>query len=146
MTGKKNTLFVAAFLVIIIGYIVISGRSGVSGDLSFLNERISVNGDSSVAFSVAMQDVKSCTLRDDWDMGAPVSGDKKGRTCYGIWKNDEVGEYHIWGDSKISWWIAVQTKDGGCYVFNTESNDTTQKLHESLHTYFKELGLTVEGG
>lgn len=139
-------MFIVAFLVVIGGYIIISRSTGVSGDLSFMHDRISVNGDSRVAFSIAMEDVKSCTLRDDWDMGAPVSGDKKGRTCYGIWKNDEVGEYHIWGDSKIRYWVAVQTKDGGYYVFNTESDETTQILHESLHNYFNELGLTVEGG
>ncbi len=144
---SKRTLFMTIIIIlIIIGYFVFFPPSETeSTELDFSNQTISVTGAADAVFSLPMEDVASCTLRDDWEIGELVSGGETARTIYGIRRNAEVGEYRLFASPELTKWVVLVSKSGDTYVINRESNDTTKELHAALHRYFTELGLQVAG-
>lgn len=83
----------------------------------------------------AYTDVESMELGTD--LGSFARGDmvhgRETKTCWsGTYKNVEFGEYQLHVDPRLDYYILTRLKDGGVFVFNYESNDTTQQLCEQL--------------
>lgn len=134
-------------LVIMLGYMAITnlGNPMTTSDITFSNNRITITGDETAKFSVPMEEIESCILRDDWSIGHAVKGGTTRKTSYGLWCNDEVGEYMLWVKPQLKRWVVIKTYADEYYVINAESNETTEELHAALHRSFLQLGLTVAG-
>ena len=144
--GKKTLSMILLSLVIVVGYcLLFPPTQEEQAELLFMNHRITVSGSAEAAFSLPMEDVVSCTLRSDWDVGEAVRGGKTSKVCYGVWRNAEVGEYRIFTRPKLTEWVVIVSDAGDTYVINSESNATTVEIHAALHRSFRELGLSVAG-
>ena len=79
-------------------------------------------------------DAESIELFDDlkqFDMGEKVEGKENRYVLTGIYRNSAFGEYQLYVQPKLNYYIVVHAPDG-VIVFNLESDGTTQELYRNF--------------
>ena len=82
-------------------------------------------------------------LRESFDPGTALDGGVKNRICYGLWHNEEFGDYHLFVSEKIDMVIVLQTARGEVLVFNYESEETTRRYFDSFTVFLTDEGYSV---
>lgn len=108
--------------------------------LSLEGEAITLTGPEGSSFSVPYSKIASMELREDFDPGAPVNGGLKSRIRYGLWHNEELGDYQLFASDKIDVVILLRTTEGETLVFNYESTDTTHNFFDTYPAFLAEQG------
>ena len=86
------------------------------------------------AFTVLYDDILSINLREVKDYGAYVKGMDTDNTCYGIWHNDEFGDYRLYIQKAIPLDLVITTASD-TIVLNLESEDVTRQLYDQILGY-----------
>jgi hypothetical protein len=84
-----------------------------------------------IEMSVAFNDVKSIEIRDSMKYGVRTFGYAAINTYGGSFRNVEFGAYRMSVNNKIKKFIVIYHKDG-ILVFNFDSPEATQAMHDSI--------------
>lgn len=93
--------------------------------------------------SIPFGDIRALTQTADFDVGTLVDGveDKKAR-C-GVWRNDALGDYTLYGQKPLTHYVIVTT-DAQTVAFNYESDAVTDAIFQSLCRALDEKGISYE--
>lgn len=105
--------------------------------------RISCPDDS--VHTVAYADITRMALVENADLGTCLSGDSSSNYCYGIWENDQLGEYVLCAYRSFSTVIQISTAEED-YWISYESAETTQGLYDSIVRTLCQEGYVFETG
>ena len=108
--------------------------------LSLEGEAVTLTGPEGSSFSVPYSNIVSMELREDFEPGTAVNGGLKNRICYGLWHNEELGDYQLFISDKINVVILLHTTAGETLVFNYESEDTTRNFFDTYPAFLAEQG------
>ena len=111
--------------------------------LSLEGEAVNLTGPENSSFSVPYSEIASMGLREDFEPGTAVNGDLKNHIRYGLWHNEELGDYQLFASDKIDVVILLRTTEGEALVFNSESADTTRNFFETHSAFLAEQGYAV---
>ena len=78
-------------------------------------------------FTVYMKDVISVTCLEEFTFGEMVDGIENNNMRFGIWHNEELGDYKLSTISKIDMFVLIETTEG-YVVMNYEGEETTEQL------------------
>ena len=111
--------------------------------LSLEGEAVTLTGPEDSSFSVPYSKIASMELREDFEPGSSVNGGLKNRIRYGLWHNEELGDYQLFASDKIDVVILLRTTEGEALVFNYESADTTRNFFETHSAFLVEQGYDI---
>jgi hypothetical protein len=84
-------------------------------------------------FVLFYEEIDVLSLESEYDLGSCTeAGCSSKRGDYGIWQNQDLGRYYCSVDPSIASVILAKTADGNAYVFNTESDEVTEKLYTAI--------------
>ena len=133
--AKKAQKFSLIFLAAVLILSFIPGVSFFSGSnsamISFEEDGISFQYPDDSSEYVAYDAITGIELLDKFSYGSCISGGTEKSCSYGLWENDELGEYHLCCNDKLTMAIKITT-DSGIYVMNYESDDVTQQIYSNL--------------
>ena len=135
------------FTVILVVFIFFFGYNFFGGNTSFLTldeQTITIQGADDYSASIPFDSVARMELRDSFDRGEAVSGGEKKTVSWGLYKNEELGEYDSLISSKIGLYLVITAKDGSVMVLNYESEDATSSIFTGFVNYYAEEGMEVE--
>lgn len=137
----KRILLPLSVLVLALFFYGIFGSNTLL--LSLEGEAVTLTGPEDSSFSVPYSKIASMELREDFEPGIAVSGGLKNHIRYGLWHNEELGDYQLFASDKIDVVILLRTTEGEALVFNYESADTTRNFFETYSAFLAEQGYTV---
>lgn len=137
----KRILFTLLIIALGVFFYGVFGRNTLL--LSLDNDTVTLSGPESSSFSVPFSSISSMELREDFDPGAAVEGGVKNHIRYGLWRNEELGEYRLFASDKIGSVILLRTAEGEILVYNYESEQTTRSHFESFLDFLRQQGHTV---
>ena len=125
----------------IIIYLATRKTEGISigvndNNLSFAHS----SGDS---FEINYQDILSVEETPDLDPGIHISGIKTEKSKFGIWENNEFGEYTLSINNNVERYIVVKTYER-IFIFNLESLDATDNFYKSFTELLQEKQVEAE--
>ena len=132
------TLLVLALAIFFYG---VFGRNTLL--LSLGDETVTLSGPENSSFSVPFSSIASMELRESFSPGAAVDGGVKNHIRYGLWHNDEWGDYQLFSSEKIEPVIVLYTEEGDVLVYNYESDKTTRSHYETFAVFLREQGYAV---
>lgn len=77
--------------------------------------------------------------RESFDFGTPITGSTEDQCKYGLWSNDELGEYYACCHVDIPGCILFTTSDA-YFAVSFESAETTLALYESVSQMLVDQG------
>ena len=95
------------------------------------DDHMSLSYSSGDSFDIKYRDILSVTEIQDLDLGKYVSGIETKRYKFGVWDNDEFGEYNLCIYANVVHYIVVETSDG-VFVLNFESEDATDSFYKAF--------------
>ena len=131
------TLFILALAIFFYG---VFGRNTLL--LSLGDETVTLSGPENSSFSVPFSSIASMELRESFSPGAAVDGGVKNHIRYGLWHNDEWGDYQLFTSEKIEPVIVLYTEEGDVLVYNYESDKTTRSHYETFTDYLAQVRLS----
>ena len=131
------TLFILALAIFFYG---VFGRNTLL--LSLGDETVTLSGPENSSFSVPFSSIASMELRESFFPGAAVDGGVKNHIRYGLWHNDEWGDYQLFTSEKIEPVIVLYTEEGDVLVYNYESDKTTRSHYETFTDYLAQVRLS----
>lgn len=114
--------------------------------LTLEGEAVTLTGPEGSSFSVPYSEIASMDLREGFEPGTAVDGGTKNRIRYGLWHNEELGDYQLFASSKIDVVILLRTAEGEAVVFNYESADTTRSFFDTYSAFLAEQGYAIVTG
>lgn len=138
----KRILLILVVLALAFVFYGVFGRNTLL--LTLENETVALSGPEDSSFSVPYFAIASMELRDSFDPGAAVDGGIKNRIRYGLWQNEEFGEYRLFASDKIGPVIVLRTADGETLVYNYESEQTTRSHYESFLDFLRQQGYEIQ--
>lgn len=117
-------------------------QSSVS--VALAEESLTLTAASGYTAQLLWEDIASVELRDAFDCGTPVDGTDGDKEKSGVWQNDELGEYQLFFNTKLSSCIICLTKAGDPIVFNFESEESTESLYNAILEWLDSLGYEYE--
>ena len=146
-TDRFGIAHLLQILVIFAGIMLILSRlnsielqsSHISWDDSQLTVQEPRGGET---YTLPYSEIESMELASITDFGSWVRGMDTDHTRYGLWHNDEFGDYHLYVQKSIPISIIMKTADGYT-VLNLESEDVTQQLFEQISSYLKISNLKI---
>ncbi len=125
-------------LIIVAVFVVISFlfARGILPSVTFLpgETSLTLKGPEKTQTEISYDEIVSAELVSEPDYGAAAGGGTSGRFHYGTWTNEAWGEYEAFVSEDIPCCILIRTKDGAV-AFNTESQDTMERLYPQLLEY-----------
>ena len=131
------TLFILALAIFFYG---VFGRNTLL--LSLGDETVTLSGPENSSSSVPFSSIASMELRESFFPGAAVDGGVKNHIRYGLWHNDEWGDYQLFTSEKIEPVIVLYTEEGDVLVYNYESDKTTRSHYETFTDYLAQVRLS----
>ena len=131
------TLFILALAIFFYG---VFGRNTLL--LSLGDETVTLSGPENSSFSVPFSSIASLELRESFSPGVAVDGGVKNHIRYGLWHNDEWGDYQLFTSEKIEPVIVLYTEEGDVLVYNYESDKTTRSHYETFTDYLAQVRLS----
>ena len=132
-------------LVIVVGLIAIVTIRSVTGDgpgtdFVLSADGLTISGPDNFSASIEFKDVVSIEFREEFDRGRCITGGNEGKITYGIWENDEFGEYSLYVLTKVDACMILEGSGGDIIVFNIENAKNTQAFTENLIEYLQGKG------
>ena len=134
----RRILLTLLILALAIFFYGVFGRNTLL--LSLGDETVTLSGPENSSFSVPFSSIASMDLRESFSPGAAVDGGVKNHIRYGLWHNDEWGDYQLFTSEKIEPVIVLRTTDGTVLVYNFESEKTTRSHYETFTVFLREQG------
>ena len=143
MKDAKKAFWVNLAIVLVL-IAVVTIRSLVNGgsDVNFTLEAdgLSLSGPGEFTVSVDFKDLTSIEFRDSLGLGDCVTGGSESGYTYGIWKNEEFGEYTLHVLTKVEAYMILTETNGSIVVLNIENAKTTEAFSQNLTEHLQELG------
>ena len=133
------------FVVIFVGFLIYALFGGnPSATFDITGTEITVKGpdDSDFEYTLDLHDVTSVKYVEDFDFGTLISGKDEKRSKFGLWENEEYGEYALCITPGIPGYVVVEATNG-CIVLNIESDATTEEYSRALLRYMDENGIKI---
>ena len=138
---KRILLFLAVLAMAFVFYGVF-GRNTLL--LTLENETVALSGPEGSSFSVPYSAIASMELREAFEPGTAVDGGVKNHIRYGLWQNEEFGEYRLFASDKIGPVIVLRNAEGETLVYNYESDKTTRSHYESFLDFLRQQGYEIQ--
>lgn len=106
-------------------------------------DRLILNYPDKSTCEMLFADVTAIEYREAFDFGTPVTGGTESKCKYGLWNNEELGDYQICCHVDIQSCIIFTTEDTH-FVISFESPETTLELYESVRNTLIETGYLTE--
>lgn len=103
--------------------------------VDFEDTSIVITAPDGSARSILYQDIASVELELVKDYGTYVSGHTEGSCAYGIWSNEQWGNYFLYANTELKRCMVITGTDGAVTVVNFSSETMTS----STVTAFQEL-------
>ena len=134
-----NFIIVVALIAGVTFYQIFGGVSSASFTLE--SDHVSFYGPDPAEFTVTVlyEDIASIEFREEFDQGSCVSGEAGKNYTYGIWENEEFGQYSLYRLTKVESCIVLTETDGDIVVFNIENAKTTEEFSKTLSEYLQEF-------
>jgi hypothetical protein len=117
-------------LVGILIYLLLAKKTqGIS--VAVKDDHLSLSYYSGDSFDIVFKDILSVTENQALDPGQYVSGTQAKDFRFGVWKNDEFGEYNLCIYANVMRYIVVKTTTTTS-VFNLESIDATDSFYKAF--------------
>lgn len=100
--------------------------------ISFGDDVMTLTAPRQYTVSVAYDDIRSLELTDSFDTGTALTGSESRRYAWGEWESPQYGRCTLCVSKKIDNAVVITTADGETILFNYESADTTQAIHQML--------------
>ena len=146
MKDNKRTFWINLAIVLVL-IVFATVRSFVAGgpdvDFTLAEDSLSFSGPGEFAVSVEFKDLASITFRENLELGDCVTGGNEKGYTYGIWKNEEFGEYTLHILSKVQAYIILTETDGSTVVVNIENARTTKDFSKNLIEYLQSMGYLI---
>lgn len=136
----RRILLTLLILALTIFFYGVFGRNTLL--LSLGDETVTLSGPENSSFSVPFSSIASMELRESFSPGAAVDGGVKNHIRYGLWHNDEWGDYQLFSSEKIEPVIVLYTEEGDVLVYNYESDKTTRSHYETFTDYLAQVRLS----
>ena len=136
----RRILLTLLILALTIFFYGVFGRNTLL--LSLGDETVTLSGPENSSFSVPFSSIASMELRESFSPGAAVDGGVKNHIRYGLWHNDEWGDYQLFTWEKIEPVIVLYTEEGDVLVYNYESDKTTRSHYETFTDYLAQVRLS----
>ena len=136
----RRILLTLLILALTIFFYGVFGRNTLL--LSLGDETVTLSGPENSSFSVPFSSIASMELRESFSPGAAVDGGVKNHIRYGLWHNDEWGDYQLFTSEKIEPVIVLYTEEGDVLVYNYESDKTTRSHYETFTDYLAQVRLS----
>lgn len=136
----RRILLTLLILALAIYFYGVFGRNTLL--LSLGDETVTLSGPENSSFSVPFSSIASMELRESFSPGAAVDGGVKNHIRYGLWHNDEWGDYQLFSSEKIEPVIVLYTEEGDVLVYNYESDKTTRSHYETFTDYLAQVRLS----
>ena len=136
----RRILLTLLILALAIFFYGVFGRNTLL--LSLGDETVTLSGPENSSFSVPFSSIASMELRESFSPGAAVDGGVKNHIRYGLWHNDEWGDYQLFTSEKIEPVIVLYTEEGDVLVYNYESDKTTRSHFETFTDYLAQVRLS----
>lgn len=133
-----NLAIVLVLVVIVTVRSIAGGGSNV--DFTLDEESLSLSGPGEFRVSVEFKDLTSVEFRDSLDLGVCMSGGSENGYTYGIWENEEFGEYTLHVLTKVEAYMILREADGDIVVLNLENAQTTEAFSQNLVEHLREMG------
>lgn len=140
---KRNWTNLLFILVIIIGFSIYSmAHTGQRSSYQLAGCALTLNGPEGFTVEIDLNDVKSIESRSEYIPGTCVTGNTSDGYSYGIWENEEFGEYQLCVLDKVPACVVIIEDNGTVTVFNFENTRTTIDFGNTLAKYRQENGYT----
>lgn len=107
------------------------------------NDRLTLTYPDNSTIEMLYDDVTAIEYRETFDFGTPVTGGTEDQCKYGLWNNEEFGDYQACCHVDIASCIIFTTSDTH-FVISFESPETTLALYESARTTLIDGGYITE--
>jgi hypothetical protein len=132
VTRKTIRILGLCLLAGVLIYLLTKNTESIS--VAVKDDHLSLSSSSGDSFDISYKDILAVTETPALDPGRYVSGSQTKNYRFGVWKNDEFGEYNLCIYADVGRYIVVKTT-AATFVFSLESVDAT----DSFYTAFLEL-------
>ena len=131
-----------AIVLVLVAVVTVRSAAGGGPDVDFIldEESISLSGPGEFTVSVEFKELTSVEFRDSLDLGVCINGGSEGGYTYGIWENEEFGEYTLHVLTKVEAYMILTEADGDIVVLNLENARTTEAFSQNLIGHLQEKG------
>lgn len=141
----KKRRYLINFLVFIIAILLFSAFKQTKGiTVTVAEDSLRIAYPSQETILIEDSDIKAMDITDDLDLGRFIEGVNTKKYQYGIWENDQYGQYNLAVQSGTGRYIIVGT-DSAVYIFNFESKDATANLFTAYLEHLQENGIALPG-
>jgi hypothetical protein len=99
--------------------------------IAIKDDSIVLSYTSGESFEIKYKNILGVTERQDLDLGKFVSGTQTKKHLFGIWNNNEFGEYHLAVYSNVVKYIVIETSER-IFVINFDSKDATDSFYKAF--------------
>ena len=138
---RINMAIVLVLIVIVTVRSLVSGGSGV--DFTLTEDSLSFSGPGEFEVSVEFKNLASVAFRENLELGDCITGGSEKGYTYGVWKNEEFGEYALHVLTKVQAYVILTEADGSTVVANFENARTTEDFSKNLIEYLQSMGYLV---
>ena len=140
---KVQLISFAVLIILILGYTLWQGAGPGPMKIQWTETTFTITTPDDQTYSVPLDKLKKISFRSQWDPGKCIDGGEDNYNRYGIWNNDEFGDYRLYAAKGSSSVILMKT-DMETIVFSYESDRTTKELYGSIIPMLEEMGYKVE--
>lgn len=131
-------------IVIIVAATVFFLRNDTGGEaLSWDDQALTLTLSEEMVYTIPYADIVRVELREDADLGVCLSGSDTEKSRYGVWKNDQVGEYVLYVGRSVSPVIQISTA-GEDYWIALESEDATTEFYRAFADMLEDGGYQIQ--
>ena len=128
-TKKTRLLFWFVLLAAIILFSLIYKPKKIT--LAVEENFLSCSYTSSEPLKIHFSDILSINLQKDLEIGEYISGIQTKDHHFGVWKNDQFGEYKLCIEMDVHLFLVIFTPEDK-YVINFESEDSTESFYKAF--------------
>jgi len=130
--NKRMLLFNLAVLLIIFVVITFIIPNGSHKNLfAWEDTRLLITCPDDTTHSIPYTSITHIALVENADLGTCLTGDSNSTYCYGLWRNESLGDYVLCAYKSFSTVIQLTTAEE-TYRISYESAGTTQGLYNSI--------------
>lgn len=118
-------------------------RDAGASAFNWQSDRLTLTYPDDSTSELLYEDITAIEYREVFDFGTPVTGDTEAQCKYGLWNNEEFGDYQACCHVDIASCIVLTTEDTH-FVISFEARETTFALYESVRTTLIEGGYISE--
>lgn len=129
-TQRFNLILAIALIIVFSIYYMVSGSNTV--EMRIEDGVLILSGLEEQSYEISLDDISAVSCGESADYGTLQDGVQTDDYCYGTWQSDSWGTYQLYITTKVDAYVLVETQEGESYVFNFESNDSTQAFCQAL--------------